>query len=295
MKKIYSQNSAPLSSNEISFSIMSIQDSEDLKKVNVTTDNSFSRLLLFRKCNGVVNIDLKEYDAGSNNVFFIRANQILRLDQCCEAEGFLLTFSKSYLGIDDESSDSDCLGKLLRFFSGQYISLQEDTMTDMAETLNKMLIEQNKQNLYKAELLKRYFRILLIYIMRETQDDLEDNTITRNTMLVERFMNLLEKGYVEKKMVSDYAAELFVSANYLNQIVKKITGNSAGFHIRERIVLEAKRKAVYSDRSMKEIGYLLGFEDPSHFSKLFKKTTGMNFIVFRREMIGTSFVPELGH
>jgi len=65
-------------------------------------------------------------------------------------------------------------------------------------------------------------------------------------------------------------------------IVKKHTQHSAGYHIRQRIVLEAKRLAIYSDVCMKEIAYLLGFSDTAHFSKFFKKSTGINFSEFKR-------------
>jgi YesN/AraC family two-component response regulator len=88
-------------------------------------------------------------------------------------------------------------------------------------------------------------------------------------------------------MVSDYAGRLSVTPNYLNEIIKKTTGFSAGHHIRQRIVLEAKRQATYSGRCMKEIAYFLGFCDMAHFSKLFKNTTGMNFSYFKKE----NFVP----
>ena len=60
-------------------------------------------------------------------------------------------------------------------------------------------------------------------------------------------------------------------SNYLNEIIKKTTGYSAGYHIRQRVVLEAKRKAAYSDSCMKEIAYHLGFCDIAHFSKFFKE------------------------
>jgi YesN/AraC family two-component response regulator len=65
-------------------------------------------------------------------------------------------------------------------------------------------------------------------------------------------------------------------------IVKRHTRQPAGYHIRQRIVQEAKRLALYSDVCMKEIAYLLGFSDTAHFSKFFKKSTGINFSEFKR-------------
>jgi methylphosphotriester-DNA--protein-cysteine methyltransferase len=48
---------------------------------------------------------------------------------------------------------------------------------------------------------------------------------------------VLDKNYREKKMVAEYAAELSVTPNYLNRVVKGTTGISAGHHIRQRGVL----------------------------------------------------------
>jgi AraC-like DNA-binding protein len=83
-------------------------------------------------------------------------------------------------------------------------------------------------------------------------------------------------------MVADYAAGFAVTPNYLNEIIKKSSGIPASEHIKQRVVLEAKRLAAYSDASMKEIAYSLGFDDVAHFSKYFKNVTGINFSDFKK-------------
>ena len=93
-------------------------------------------------------------------------------------------------------------------------------------------------------------------------------------------------------MVADYASQLLVTPNYLNGIVKKNTGQSAGHLIRKRVVLEAKRMARYSDAGMKEIAYYLGFSDSGHFSKFFKTVSGMNFTDFKK---GELHIPGFTH
>jgi AraC-like DNA-binding protein len=84
-------------------------------------------------------------------------------------------------------------------------------------------------------------------------------------------------------LVKQYATELHVSANHLNEVVKRITGRCAGNQIRERIVLEAKRKAVSPQTSMKEVAFDLGYDDMAHFSKFFKSVCGKNFSTFKKE------------
>lgn len=58
-----------------------------------------------------------------------------------------------------------------------------------------------------------------------------------------------------------------------------------GYHIRQRVILEARRRAANSDVSMKEIAYYLGFDDTAHFSKFFKTAYGKNFTEFKKESL----------
>jgi YesN/AraC family two-component response regulator len=195
--------------------------------------------------------------------------------------------------MDDEKFDAGYTDGLLRFFSRQVCLLQTDTITDIKETIEKMIEEHRNIHMFRAEILKRYFKILLIYLTRQFEETIDNSTQTRDIEVVKHFMRLLEKEFLLMKMVSDYAEKLFLTPNYLNQIIKKITGHSAGYHIRQRIVLEAKREAVYSDKSMKEISFMLGFSDVGHFSKFFKKLTGMNFVDFRKKKPVAPLIPEV--
>jgi transcriptional regulator GlxA family with amidase domain len=153
----------------------------------------------------------------------------------------------------------------------------------MKEIVLKMIKEFENEYSYKVELLKRYFKIFLIYLTRRTADEnFQSTEQSREAELVKSFMELLDKNFKEKKMVAEYAGQLLVTPNYLNRIVKKITGFSAGHHIRQRVVLEAKRMGRYSGAGMKEIAYDLGFLDSAHFSRFFKTFGGMNFSEFKR-------------
>jgi AraC family transcriptional activator of pobA len=125
-----------------------------------------------------------------------------------------------------------------------------------------------------------FLGILLLHLMRQS------NTFMHNTgsgnVLVRKFNVLVEEKFRTIKKVSDYAALLFVTPNYLNNIIKQATGNCAGFHIRQRVVWKAIRRAKLTGASMKEVALELGFDDNAHFSKFFKKAAGNNFSEIRK-------------
>ncbi|NJK84098.1 MAG: helix-turn-helix domain-containing protein [Saprospiraceae bacterium] len=102
-----------------------------------------------------------------------------------------------------------------------------------------------------------------------------------STQLFERFKYLIEQHFLEKHQVQEYAQLLFISTSQLNRVVKKISGNTAIGLIQERIMLEAKRLLFFSEMTNQEIAFHLAFNDPSHFTKLFKNKTGMTPSEFR--------------
>jgi YesN/AraC family two-component response regulator len=136
--------------------------------------------------------------------------------------------------------------------------------------------------LTRPEILRGYLNLFILYLSRLTNDVQQKDALTTKTILVNRFYRLVERDFKTKKMVKQYADELSISSNYLNSIIKDISGWSARRHIQQRVVLEAKRRAIFEGGSLKEIAYYLGFGDCAHFSKYFKNTSGKNFTDFKR-------------
>jgi YesN/AraC family two-component response regulator len=204
-------------------------------------------------------------------------------------EGFVFSFTESFFSMDEYDLGWASQASLFQLFSeGRTIGIANEMEEDMRGIALKMFKEFENQFSYKMELLKRYFKIFLIYLTRKLDENVQSAEQSREAELVRKFMELLDKNFKEKKMVAEYAGELLVTPNYLNRIVKKNTGFSAGHHIRQRIVLEAKRMGRYSGAAMKEIAYSLGFMDLAHFSRFFKTFGGTNFSDFKR---GASIVP----
>ena len=65
-----------------------------------------------------------------------------------------------------------------------------------------------------------------------------------------------------------------MSANYFGDLIKKMTGDTAGRYIRQYIIQRAKNELT-TGASIAQVAYKLGFEYPQHLSKMFKQQTGM--------------------
>lgn len=76
------------------------------------------------------------------------------------------------------------------------------------------------------------------------------------------------------KTAQEFANHLSIHVNSLNRAVKEITGKSTTAIISERIIAEAASLLRYTDWSIADIAYALGFEYPNYFSSFLKKATG---------------------
>jgi AraC family transcriptional activator of pobA len=106
-------------------------------------------------------------------------------------------------------------------------------------------------------------------------------TLSRKDARVEELRRLLDEHFRKERLISFYAERLAMTADRLNDHVKRATGVTAGHMIRRRVLTEAKRQLVFTNQAIHEIAYDLSFSDPSHFTRFFRKQTGMTPQAFR--------------
>jgi AraC family transcriptional regulator, transcriptional activator of pobA len=163
------------------------------------------------------------------------------------------------------------------------IPLTKDQAVFMKGIFQKMLSIHSGDYDYKNELLKSCIELILHEAIRiqPAQNGVHPkNGAARITNL---FMDLLEKQFpidttaepLKLRTAQDFAASLAVHVNYLNRTVKEVTGKPTSAHIAERIAAEAKALLLYTDWSVADIAYGLGFEYPTYFNNYFKRITGI--------------------
>jgi AraC family transcriptional activator of pobA len=102
--------------------------------------------------------------------------------------------------------------------------------------------------------------------------------------LFRAFILRLERDYAGHHDVAYYAAALKVAPRRLSDACRLCVGRMPKAIIEERLVLEAKRMLQFSPRPTKEIAYELGFQDPSYFSKVFRRMARCSPLDYRRRL-----------
>lgn len=156
---------------------------------------------------------------------------------------------------------------------------------DFLSTLfQKMIDEQQTDYVYKDDLIRNYINLIIHEALKLQPSENFDQHRNASSRIASVFLELLERQFpiedtekpLQLKTAQDYAKSLNVHANYLNRVVKEVTGKPTTVHISERIISEAKALLQHTDWNIADIAYALGFEYPTYFNNFFKKITGTN-------------------
>jgi AraC-like DNA-binding protein len=241
-------------------------------------------ILWIRKGSGTHLIDLDKFEIQDDTVYCLTPGQVHLLKADAAIEGYVISFTSEFFCLTEDNYDLLFNTGLFYKLPGSGIRVTEEMVTEMLEVTQKMMKEYSNFFLLRSEILRGFLKIFLIYLTRQYHTSDISALHMKSMELVKNFLDLLEKNFIKQKTVSYYADALSVTPNHLNETVKKITSVAASDHIKQRIILEAKRHAIYTDTSMKEIAFDLGFDDLAHFSKYFKNGSGINFTDYKKEV-----------
>lgn len=123
---------------------------------------------------------------------------------------------------------------------------------------------------------------LLVIALRHRALDLEKAPRPgQYVATVAKLREMIERRFRLREPVSTYAAALGVSETALRAACAKVAGSSPTQMLDQRALLEARRSLLYSNASVAEIGFSLGFGDPAYFSRFFTRNLGMSPRRFR--------------
>jgi AraC-like DNA-binding protein len=190
----------------------------------------------------------------------------------------LLRFNRAFYCILDHDHEVGCKG-ILFFGSRQLPSL---CLSPQEQRKLQMLFEVIKDELSSSDglqlsMLQLLLKRLLILCTRIYKDQQDFKPVSKSELdLVREYNFLVEKHFREHHQVSAYAEMLHKSPKTLSNLFSDTDSPSPLQVIHNRIMLEARRLLRYTDKTVQEIAYDLGFEDLQTFSRFFKRNEGIS-------------------
>ncbi len=232
-------------------------------------------------------IDFKEYEITPDHIFFVSPWQVHQVITAPNPTGVVILFTPEFL--QKNSIKEDFISNL-RLFRGSDETPPLPIPAEMSKQLKGfaegMRLAFDSEDEMRYDTIGAYLKLFLITCNGHCSLHPETNpqSLEVGRSLIRSFKNLVEEHFSEWHQVQEYAGELNVSPNYLNEVIKAGLNISAKDYIQQRVTLEAKRLVTFTKKSAKEIGFELGFEDPSHFSKFFKSHTGLSLQTFKETL-----------
>lgn len=252
-------------------------------KTDVAHSHDYYTVIWLQKGKGEHLVDFNRYPLVVNDVFFVSPRQVHRLVPEGKPYGWVITFSRDFLAQNHINEDFITEMNLFGHFEERPPLQLPPVVAERAQTLLSYLWEVYLSNSpYRVASMSAYLKLFLIDCHAQCQlpEPLPGGDQGGRTIL-KAFRKLITEKFREQHQVQDYAEQLHISAKYLNQVVKSLLGKTAKELIQEKIILNAKRSLHFTDQSVKEIAYQLGFQDPLYFSSFFKKCTGLSPSSFR--------------
>jgi AraC family transcriptional activator of pobA len=177
-----------------------------------------------------------------------------------------------------ESLFEDLMTVSIHLDTFQCVSISEETQPLFEETVK--LIGKIDEEIFsdrpeKKGLIRAYLSQFFILLSRQLKIK-EQITEAKENITLQHFRAFQKnlKNSETTQNIPQFAAALGISAVHLNRICRAVAGKSASHLVQEFTIQKAQKYLTYTSYSVSEIAYLLKFEDPSYFAKMFKKHTG---------------------
>jgi AraC family transcriptional regulator, transcriptional activator of pobA len=232
-------------------------------------------------------IDFKEYPIVSDGIFFVNPWQVHQVITEPSPQGVVILFTPEFL--QKNSIKEDFISNLRLFRDSDEtppLPVDSAMKVQLKTFVDGMFQAFSSSDEMRYDTIGAYLKLFLITCNGHCSlyPDVNPQNMEVGRSLIRKFKDLVEAHFHEWHQVQNYAEKLNVTPSYLNEVVKSSISQSAKDFIQHRVILEAKRMSLFTSKSGKEIGFDLGFEDPSHFSKFFKTNTGISLVEFKESL-----------
>lgn len=245
----------------------------------------FYVILYIEAGNGRHFVDYNQIELHPKTLYFFHKDIVQQFDKGpSELKGKAILFTDTFFSESEQDSKflktTGLFNHLLDISSVQQVEVLDYFKVTFGQIDHEL---KNERDVAQKIILKNLLQNLLLLAEREIKSDVGSNCNNIELSHVILFKNRLEIDFRENRSVSFYSLEIGLTEKRLNLATKKILGKTAKEVIDDRVVLEIKRLLVNTAESVKEIGFLLGFDEPTYFIHYFKKHTSTTPVEFREK------------
>ena len=247
---------------------------EVIKTTNPHGHKDYLEIIYLEQGAGIHQIDLNRFPVKAHSLYLVMPGQIHSWELTEIPKGYVAMIQKDFL-LDHPLYDVLFHTFPLPFPSGFELDEVNESFTDIFKNIETEYLKGEPN--YEA-VIQTY--LLLVFNLLKRQ--IKALPAFPYPVVLKNFFSMLDTDFRANHETGFYSNKLNITSKTLNTACKKYLGKTAGAVINEKLTAESKRHLLYSSKNLTELAYELGFADPSHFNKFFKRHTGVLPGVYRK-------------
>ncbi len=192
------------------------------------------------------------------------------------------------LSINDEWLESLNMGDIDIFSCfHRGIVVAETNPKQQEWVLNRLLeiVDEYNEKAFGSDIRLKAMTIDLLIALNRILDHCEDKTSphSQKDKMISDIMQYLTEHYKEDFSLEKISLEFGYSKNYLCSLFKQVSGFSMVAYLNAIRVKEAQRLLKSTKHSIAEISEMTGYENITHFGRVFKEVTGCSPLSYRKK------------
>lgn len=222
-----------------------------------------------------------EFDNPRYFILCVAPGQVVRWQKAGDWFGYCLFFKSEFLGVPTAVNFLQQY-PFFNFNETNLIPVQPGKEEPLLTNFRQLLSEQATESAFSRPIMQATLHALLWQVRRiyEEREHLTPAT-KAYAIIAAQFQYLVNEHYLIRTTVDDYADLLHVTTNHLSQTIQAATGQPAKRFITQRRLAEARYLLQYTNNQVAEVAHHLGFSEPTHFIKFFRKETGTTPAAYR--------------
>lgn len=225
---------------------------------------------------GIHYIDYEAINHQKNSLVFINTNQIHHFCPQAKNEGMLIHFNDFFINQFNQELVQRFSLSIFNEIGQPYITAQNSEV-DRIKILLQLIQEENEQTdpLQKEQLFFLLSSLLLSIERIKNQNKIDVLFKNRDFELAYAFKKEVYNHRDSFPSLKYYTQQLHTNTKKLTAVTKLYLGGTPSQIIKNIKILEAKRKLGHKQLPIQSIAFDLGFDQPTYFTKYFKKITGI--------------------
>lgn len=247
---------------------------EVIKTTNPHGHKDYLEIIYLQQGAGIHQIDYNRFTVQPHSLYLVMPGQIHSWELTEIPKGYVAMIQKDFL------LDHSVYNALFQSFPVTFPSSFQ--LEQESEAFIRIFNDIETEYMGREPNYEAVIQTYLLLLFNLLKRHIKSEESMQYPPLLQKFFEMLEVNFKTRHEIGVYASQLNVTAKTLNAICKKFLGKTAGAIINERLTAESKKQLLYSHKNLTELAYELGFTDPSHFNKFFKRQTGVLPGIYRK-------------